>query len=369
MPGRPPLRLLLVAKGLDLGGIERVVVDLAAGLTDRGVAVDVAVVNADRDRLVPPLVEAGVTVHRLDGSDLIGVGGAVRLVRLVRSGAFDVVHVHGPLPAAVVRLAAIGAEVRVVSTSHTPWTSLRRITRLCWRVTARLDAAAIAVSSAVAASLPASTRRRATVIPHGVDPNRIAVARTTVDRPANRSSDGTVTAVTVASHRDVKNYPNLLRAVRHAIDTGADLRLVAVGDGPARDTHVALARSLGLDDIVDFVPSTEDALGRIAAADLLVVASDFEGQPMVVAEALALGVPVVATAVGRVPEMVDTTVGRVVAPRDAVALGVALAELASDDQLRARLSDAARDRPARTLDEVLEDHLALYHRVVGRDVS
>jgi glycosyltransferase involved in cell wall biosynthesis len=357
--------LLLVTKGLDLGGIERVVVDLATGLTDLDVAVDVAVVNADRDRLIRSLVEAGVTVHRLDGSDLIGVGAALRLVRLVRSGAFDVVHVHGPLPATVVRLAAVGTEARVVTTSHTPWTSLRRTTRLLWRVTARLDAAAVAVSSAVAASLPASTQQRTAAIPHGVDPNRIAAARAAVDRSANRSPDGTVTAVTVASHRDVKNYPNLLRAVRHAIDAGADLRLIAIGDGPARDAHAELSRSLGLDDDVDFVPSSEDVLDRIAAADLLVVASDFEGQPIVVAEALALGVPVIATAVGRVPEMVDATVGRIVPPRDAASLGAALAELAGDDALRARLSDAARDRPARTLDDVLGEHVALYRRVVA----
>ena len=103
---------------------------------------------------------------------------------------------------------------------------------------------------------------------------------------------------------------------------------MTIGDGPSVNVHTELARSLGIADAVEFMPATEDVLKHIARADLLVVASDYEGQPIVVAEALALGVPVVATAVGRVPELVDASIGRVVPPRDPVALGAALAELA-----------------------------------------
>ena len=104
------MRVLLVTKGLDLGGVERVVVDLAIGLSARGVDVEVAVVNSRRDRLAPVLDAAGITVHRLDGSDLIGAGAARRLTRLVNDPRFDVVHVHGPLPTVVARLATRRAQ-------------------------------------------------------------------------------------------------------------------------------------------------------------------------------------------------------------------------------------------------------------------
>ena len=70
------MRVLLVTKGLDLGGIERMVVDLALGLTAQGVDVEVAVVNSRRDRLAPALDAAGITLHRLDGTDTIGIRGA-----------------------------------------------------------------------------------------------------------------------------------------------------------------------------------------------------------------------------------------------------------------------------------------------------
>ena len=196
--------VLLVTKGLDLGGIERVVVDLALGLDARGVPVEVALVNPMRDRLVPPLVDGGITVHRLDGSDLIGVAASRRLGRLVRSGSFDVVHVHGPLPSVVVRLAAVRAAALVVTTSHTPWPSLRPATRATWRAPAGLDAATDAVSSAVVASLPAKIGTRTTVIAHGIDPTRIDAARAMVN---GVDRDGPLTVVAVASHRDAKNYP------------------------------------------------------------------------------------------------------------------------------------------------------------------
>jgi glycosyltransferase involved in cell wall biosynthesis len=358
-------RILLVTKGLDLGGIERIVVDLALGLAARGVEVEVAVVNSNRDRLVPPLVDAGVIVDQLDGSDLIGVRAARRLIRLIRSGRYDLVHVHGPLPSVVARLASVGVPTRVITTAHTPWSSLRTPTRLAWAATVRLDDATVAVSAAVAASLPRRAAARAIVVPHGVDPDRIDAARAAAAGRRSRDAAAPVTVVTVASHRDAKNYPNLLRAVRHALDAGANLRLVAIGDGPGKADHVELALRLGIDDAVTFLPSSDQVLTEIAAADVLVVASDHEGQPLVVAEALALGVPVVATAVGRVPEMIDATVGRVVPPRDAEALGVALCELAADPLQRAFLGANAAQCSVRSLSDVIDAHLVLYGPVVG----
>ncbi len=362
------MRVLLVTKGLDLGGIERVVTDLAVGLAGAGVDVEVALVNSARDRLAPVIENAGIAVHRLDGSDLIGFGAARRLARLVADPSYDIVHVHGPLPSALVRLLTRGR--RTVTTSHTPRGSLRRPTRLVWSATARLDAVTIAVSAAVAASLPPAIGRRAVVLPHGIDPARIDAARCAAGRTGHaRPGDGgdaTVTVVAVASHRDAKNYPNLLRGVRIARDAGAPLRLVSIGEGPSLGAHVDLAERLGLSDVVSFRPNTDDVLAEIARADLLAVASDYEGQPIVVAEALALGLPVVATAVGRVPEMVNTTVGRVVPPRDPDALGAALAELAMSPGLLAEMSaNARRELHAWTLDDVVAAHLAYYSEVAG----
>ena len=355
------LRVLLVTKGLDLGGIERIVVDLAVGLRSRGLDVEVAVVNPERNQLQHHLDAAGVPVHPLGGTDRIGIAAA-------RCAPAPDPHRRlrrRPCPRAAPRraLPALGRRpdrrrhhrahaVDVTPSGLTTGVAHHRPPR---RIT-------VAVSAAVAESLP--TRRSVIVLPHGVDPARIATALREARRAAH--PDGVV-AVTVASHRDAKNYPNLLRAVRVARDAGASLRLVAVGEGPALDDHRRLAADLGIGDVVTFEPPSDDVLARMAAADLLVVASDYEGQPMVVSEALALGKPVVATAVGRVPELVTTDVGRVVPPQDADALGRALAEVAGDEQLRGSMSKNAAARPMRpTLDDVLDTHLDLYTRAASK---
>jgi glycosyltransferase involved in cell wall biosynthesis len=363
-------RILLVSKGLDIGGIERIVVDLAVGLTRRGVEAHVAVVNDQRLGLTAALEHHHVPLHRLGGSDRVGWGAARRLARLVADPSFDAVHVHGPVPSVIARVAP-GARP-VVTTLHTVWPGLHPVTRLALRSTARGDAATLAVSAAVVASMPARLAEHTSVLPHGVDMEQVAEALARVERqPVPEMTDTgcgkpEVTALVVASHRDVKNYPNLLRAVRIARDRGAPLRLVAVGEGERLQRDRQLAHDLGLAQIVTFAPPTPDILPLIASCDLLVVASDYEGQPLVVAEAQALGRPVVATAVGRVPELVSPAMGRVVRPGDPDALAAALVELSLDGELRETLGRRAREASAAwTLDHVIDAHLDLYRRVAA----
>lgn len=162
----------------------------------------------------------------------------------------------------------------------------------------------------------------------------------------------------VAGHRDAKNYPNLLQAVRVAHDLGSEVRLRCIGEGPSLEAHRRLADQLGIGHAVTFDPPQLDVLREMVAADLLVVASDYEGQPLVVVEALALGLPVVATAVGRIPELVGDGNRVVVPPRDAGRLGAAIATVAA----RA-MTPAGTDRQpvvSRTLEEVADDLLRFY---------
>lgn len=350
------LRILLVTKGLDIGGIERMVVGLAVSLSASGHEVEVALVNDRRNRLVPDLDAARVKVHELGGTDRMGWMGVVGLGRLVRSKQYDIVHVHGPLPSVVCRLVP-GARP-IVTTSHTPLTALRRPTRSAWRLTARRDAAHIVVSERVGRSIGVPF----TVIPHGIDAAEVAAA----SRSVRTSGHGDVLMICVASHRPAKNYPNLLRAVAAARSTEPRLRLVAIGEGPDLVRNRRLARQLGVDDIVSFEAPTPDVLERIAGADLLVVSSDWEGQPMVISEALAVGTPVVSTAVGQAEGLVTDNVGRVVAPGDHDGLGEAIAELAADGALRSAMSTAAVEQGSEwTLDDAVDAHLRVYAAARG----
>ena len=133
-----------------------------------------------------------------------------------------------------------------------------------------------------------------------------------------------------------------------------DASLAVAGDGPQRAALEGRARELGLDGRVSFLGSVprEQVLRLFHAADASLLPSAWENFPHTVVEALAVGCPVIATAVGGVPEVVrDGENGLLVPPGDPGALAAAIARFFADDALRARLRDAA----ARSVEGYSED--------------
>jgi glycosyltransferase involved in cell wall biosynthesis len=149
-----------------------------------------------------------------------------------------------------------------------------------------------------------------------------------------------VKAVTVGRLVPWKQVNGLLEALTEVPELG----LVVVGDGPERPRLERRARELGVSDRVYFAGqrSKKEALGLMAACDLFVLNSAYEGLPHVVLEAMALGLPVVATAAGGTPEVVRDGETGVLVPGRYGTLGASLSALARDPALRRRLGRAAR---------------------------
>jgi glycosyltransferase involved in cell wall biosynthesis len=149
-----------------------------------------------------------------------------------------------------------------------------------------------------------------------------------------------------------KGFDLLVGAAAALRDHRPDLRVEIVGDGPERDALVRQVAAAGLGDVVDLVGarSHEWTLARMEQARLVVLPArvapdgDRDSMPVVLKEAMARAVPVVATDAVGIPEMVDDRVGRLVPPDDAAALAVAMGELLADDRLAADLGRAGRDR-------------------------
>ena len=112
--------------------------------------------------------------------------------------------------------------------------------------------------------------------------------------------------MTVANLRDDKNYPGLIEAARLVVERGAPVRFATAGQGPLEAQIRELRRRSGLGERFALLGYRDDATRLIAAADLFVLASHHEGLPVTVMEALTLGVPVVAPAVGGLPEVVTS---------------------------------------------------------------
>ena len=341
-----PLRVLWLVKGLGIGGAERLLV-AAAGAHDRAAfAIEAAYVVPVKSQLVGDLEARGVPVTCLGG----GPRGAwvPRLRALLASGHFDVVHVHSPLLAGTTRLAARTVpprrRPRVVTTEHNGWSTFTLPTRLLNAFTAPLDDATIAVSEETRASMWWSrTRRRTTVVVHGVDLAQVRSAvgeRDTVRRELGLTG-GDVAVITVANYRAQKAWPDLLAAARAVIDRGLPVRFVTVGQGPLEGEIKELHRRLGLGDRVLLLGRRDDVPRLLAAADVFVLASTYEGYPLAVMEALGAGLPVVATAVGGVVEAVGPAAGVLVPPGRPDLLADALAKVVADPLLRSRLAAGA----------------------------
>ena len=344
IPARP--RVLWLIKGLGPGGAEQLLL-LAAKVADRErFTYRLAYVRPDKTHLVPEFEALGLTPERL------GADGRHWLadLRRVMSGA-DVVHVHSPVLAGVARLVArtLPRRPAVVVTEHNEWSSHRASTRLLNALTTPLDAHHWAVSDQVRETMWPSRQRDYEVLIHGIDTEAVPAApdaRARLRAELGLAEDD-VLALTVANLRRNKDYPNLLKAAALASSIEPRLQFAAVGQGPLLDEVKALHHELGLGSRYRLLGFRRDVHELMAAADVFLLGSIHEGLPVAVMEAFAAGLPVVATEVGGLPQQVrEGQEGLLVPPSDHEALAEALVTVARDDDLRARMGEAAARRAA-----------------------
>lgn len=164
-------------------------------------------------------------------------------------------------------------------------------------------------------------------------------------------SDDTPLVVCVARLHPQKDIPTLLRAWRQAHAAVPAARLAVIGEGPDRGGLEALSGELGLDNSVDLIGFDAHAVDWIAAADVAAISSVWEAIPLVLAEAMQLGIPVVSTDVGLAFELLgDGVAGDVVHVGDAEALGASLVRFLVDPQIRRAAGEAASERSAGRFD-------------------
>jgi glycosyltransferase involved in cell wall biosynthesis len=188
----------------------------------------------------------------------------------------------------------------------------------------------------------------------GLPPERTHVLSNVIDfvdfdgrqgRGARFRASGDPVAIAVCRVVEAKRLDRFVRALARARRDVPALTGVVVGDGPARASLQALARTLGLEGALTFVGRSDDVPGRLRGADMLVSSSDHEGFPNVVLEAMAARLPVVATPAGDVPRIVeDERTGYVVPFDDIDAMASRMARLAASPDLRLRLGEAGRSR-------------------------
>ena len=297
--------------------------------------------------------------------------GLLELIRLIRRERPDIVHANSSKAGVLGRLAAALTlvPVRVFTVHGWAFKAHSGLASALYLWADRLMAPLTTVTICVAeserrAGLAAHTcsARRTVVIPNAID----GLAGSNGAAPSH-AHDGPPRIVAVGRLAAPKDPLCLVRAL--AALRERPFHAVLVGDGPDRAAVEAEIAALGLAPYVTLAGDRRDVPRRLAQADLFVLASRSEGAPLSILEAMAAGLPVVASAVGGVPELVaDGETGLLVPPGDPAPLAAALERVVGDAALRERLgaSGWARARTRFDLATFHRAHLALYERELAR---
>ncbi len=279
------------------------------------------------------------------------------LVRIFRQERPAIVHTHSSKAGLVGRAAALVARTPAIVHTQHGWALRSQSGRSVW---AAYRVAERALARRTDRIVVVADRDCEVGLRHGIGrPEQYAVVRSGVDlgtfasafdarsRAEARRRLGlpleapVVGAVTRLA--PVKDPANLIRAFAVVLDTRPAARLVLVGDGPLRAECEALVARLGMAERVHFAGVRRDVADLMAAFDVTALSSVDEGLPRTVLESMAAGVPVVATRVGGVPEVVvDGATGVLVPSADAAALAAGLGRVLDDPAWSAGLARAAR---------------------------
>jgi len=343
-----PIKIVLVIASLRTGGKEKLVIDLLRHLNPERFSVTVCVMNGgELLSEIPPQITVHANLAQFKG-DVIGF--AARLGRILRTTQPDLVYcLSYRIPSWVSRLWAAGLHIPVIYELHGVGQVGDRHLDITERLLFnRLTAHMIAIGNGMRDNFihdgfPAN---QITVIPNGIDTERY---RPQINRQQLKASILSVDADTpligcIAQLRPEKNLGLLLRVFANIRQSHPNTQLIMVGDGSERPTLEGQIQQLGLGDGVQLLGMRSDIPNVLNCFDVMVLTSSTEASPLVILEAGACGVPVVATDVGEIHQMIiDGKTGLLAPNGDQTALTEHIRTLLNDDALRQMMGMAARD--------------------------
>jgi glycosyltransferase involved in cell wall biosynthesis len=351
------LRVVTLIDQLGLtGGAERVATEVVQRLDpdrfERTLCVSRWKPHEEEDPLIAPRVkalrDADVRIVGITRTSRIGVWAWSPLVKLLRDERVDILHSHqfgSNLWASI--LGRIAATPVVIAHEHN-WSfegePLRQL----------LDRHVIATRAAAFLAVSRQTRQ-AMIDLEGIDPDRVRFIPLGIATPPARPggdvraelgiSEGAPVIGTACTLRPEKALDVLIRAAAALREDLPDLRVLIAGDGPDRARVEALIAEFGLGEVVTLLGGRGDIPDFLRALDVAVCSSDWEGSPLSVMEYMEAELPVVATRVGGIPDMIESGVeGVLVDPGDPAAIAGAVASLLGDPGRAAEMGRNGRRR-------------------------
>ena len=345
-----PRRVLHVIDSFDLGGAQTFLLDLVRHLDPRLFVTEVAAMHG-HGVFESAFQEAGIKTHSLSPGKFPPLY-LLNFLRLMHQGKFDILHFHlfgAKLCAKPLAIAAghraIVVHVQCNDASRDQSPLLLAADALANRGASRV----IAVSESVRRylleheDLPAA---KVAMIPNGLDAGEFVPATGEQKRQARAKfgiSEGSFVIGGVGRLVAQKNFRLFLEVVARIVAKNPQVLFVIAGSGPLGSALRSQAESLGVTDAIRFLGHVSDRTGLYHTLDTLLMTSDFEGTPMALLEAMASGLPVVASGVDGIAEVCTNEADALlVPPGDAVGFAKSLERLIRDESFRRKLSNHAR---------------------------
>ncbi|MBI3088040.1 MAG: lipopolysaccharide heptosyltransferase II [Candidatus Omnitrophica bacterium] len=365
------MHILQLVPALDVGGVERGVLDLARGLISRGHRVSVV---SSGGRLVEELMRLGakhytIPVNRKSPWSILQA--VPTLTQLIREAQVDLVHARSRVPAWAGFLACRRTGIPFLTTCHGFYAPHPASRVMTWGRTVIAPSEALGRYLIDQFHLPPERLR---IIPRGVDLTQFEFRQPRPRSPDGRG-EGPWRIGVIGRLTALKGHEIALHALQQLHQQGVPATLCIIGGAPPprprrlpggqlRLRLVELAQSLGVEQAVEWQGARGDVPACLRGLDVVLVPSVYpESFGRSVLESQAVGVPVIASRLGALAEVIeDGRTGLLVPPRDPGAIARAVRQLMDDDALRALLIEQGRRRVEErfTVDRMVDDTLALY---------
>ena len=300
------MKILHVITSLNIGGAEKLMVDLLPRLKQRGVAVELLVFVGNRTMFYDQLEREGVKITSFsDKGSVYNPLHLIRLFRFLQKNHFDVVHTHNTAPQLFAALVAVLCSVVLVTTEHNTsnrrrnWKWYRLIDKWMYSKYSRVICISDAAEHNLREYLDCDiNNQKYFIVYNGVDVDKYVDALPFTDYQTPRK-----VVTMVAGFRNQKDQDTLIRAMRHLPKEEYELWLV--GDGERRGELEVLVANLGLNDQVKFWGIRGDVPSLLKRSDVVVMSSHYEGLSLSNIEGMSVGKPFIASDVDGLHEMTN----------------------------------------------------------------
>lgn len=329
------IRVLQLVDDLKVGGLEQIIYDIATKLDQNKYRVSVWCFGRGGE-IADRLKENRVDVKFINIDSYYNILNILKLAILVKKYEPDIIHSHTYFSNTIGRIAGIISRVPVmISHVHNVYSNYSKRNLLIERLLSNYTDKVICCSEAVrnfVLKYEKINMHKTVIIYNGVNHREIQRSQ---DISYLREFLGiyknVITIICVASLTEKKGHEYLLKAILEIEKEFQKLKFIIVGDGPLKKRLKNLAEELNIQDLVIFTGIRNDIPNLLKIADIFVLPSLTEGLPLAAIEAMSVGLPVVATAVGGVPEIIkDGITGYLVPPKNPKALGNTILNLIKD---------------------------------------